>query len=595
MTLRLRDYLLLAAFSLFLFGFSMFSGAPLSLHSARLPECSREMMSNHDWFIPRSGGRPWLERPPLPHWITIATSALLGQHCDSVWVVRLPAALAGMSITLITAWIAGVLLGRTIGLCGGFVLATAYEFWRYSTLSEDDIFLAVLVVAALALFVRSEFIDNEQRTGFFGIRRWSTFAFFLVAGLTNLAKGPLVGAAVVFAPIGVYLLLPEGWTPRWSRRWQFDLHWSRDDCQKIRRYLWLWGIVIFLALTAFWPYMIYRRYPDTLHNWLFDYSGTEQYDEKPWYYLLQLPGVFIPWTPAVFVGMWMLAPKWKENRTRFLWCWAVVPIIVLSIPHRKHHHYLVPSLAPWAVFGAVGLQQIGKWLVEMPAKYRKTWLGILLHAIPGALTILLWHKHIPGPMGMICALAAIWIVCVLIFYRGLQFQRPVYLLIAMLTGLSTAYCWGQVYMLEDIHYDTEFLLRANNEVPHDVPLFINGDLGGEHGPHGEMDFFRNQFYSRADAQLLHNLTFLRDERIKSPIVYVITRASDEPQLEDYGTVDPVAASERTRRERSPADRFTLFKLTFNPNLHRYPAPSMDSITTMQAMGRAEGPFCGPNE
>ena len=69
--LRLRDFLILAAFCLLLFGFEMFSGRPLSLHEARLPELSREMFLHHNWLFPQSGGRPWLERPPLPQWIEV--------------------------------------------------------------------------------------------------------------------------------------------------------------------------------------------------------------------------------------------------------------------------------------------------------------------------------------------------------------------------------------------------------------------------------------------------------------------------------------------------------------------------------------------
>jgi len=110
--LRRMDLLLLALFCLLLFGYSMFSGRPLSLHEGRLPELSREMMRSHDWLIPRSGGRPWLERPPLPHWMTITVSAVFGQKCDSVWVVRLPAALAGTLVVLLTAWIAARWHGR---------------------------------------------------------------------------------------------------------------------------------------------------------------------------------------------------------------------------------------------------------------------------------------------------------------------------------------------------------------------------------------------------------------------------------------------------------------------------------------------------
>ena len=108
-----------------------------------------------------------------------------------------------------------------------------------------------------------------------------------------------------------------------------------------------------------------------------------------------------------------------------------------------------------------------------------------------------------------------------------------------------------------------------------------------------MDFFRNQFYVRSSAVLLHNLTFLRDERLHQPSVYLITRASDEPKLRELGEPSIVLQSSKTRREKSPADRFTLFRLTFDPHLRRYPAPSPDSITTKQAMDRDAGPWCGP--
>src|SRR6266550_3951258 len=155
--LRSIDLGWLGLLCILLFGYSMVSGRPLSLHEARLPELSREMMRSGDWLIPRSGGRPWLERPPLPHWVTIAVSAMLGQRSDQVWVVRLPAALAGMLVVLLTAWVAARWFGRWVGICSGLILATSYEFYAYSSLAEDDIFLAALVMTAMALFVKLEF------------------------------------------------------------------------------------------------------------------------------------------------------------------------------------------------------------------------------------------------------------------------------------------------------------------------------------------------------------------------------------------------------------------------------------------------------
>jgi 4-amino-4-deoxy-L-arabinose transferase-like glycosyltransferase len=561
-------------FCLLLFGYAMFSGSPLSLHSARLPETAREMMANHDWLIPRSGGRPWLERPPLPHWITIAVSAMLGQQCDRVWAVRLPAALMGLSVVLMTAWIASAGLGRQIGLCSGYALATAYELWRYSTLSEDDIFLAAIVVGAIALFVRAEFIEpaaGDPGNSLLGRRPWPIVGFFVLAGLTNLAKSPLIGAVVLLGPVGVYLL--------WNLDWR-----------RMRRYLWVWGAIIFIALTLFWPYMIYRRYPATMHNWLFDYSETEQYDEPFWYYFVQLPGIFMPWSVFAIAGLWMTARKAFHERgsfERFLWCWATVPVLVLSIPHRKHHHYLVPSLAPWGIVAGIGIKATADWLFSRPIKPRDPLLGILILGVPGSLAIALLHKHIPGPAIATFALSFVWIICIAAFYLGLLRRSGMITFGSVLAGLLIVYCWGESVMPDATGADTAFLQQVEKTVPRGHLLAINSDLSGE------MDFFRNQFYVRPDAVLLQNLTYLRDQNLRAAEVYVITRASDEPKLATLGQTDVVFQSTKTRRERSLADRFTLFHLTFRPDLQRYPATPPDQITTMQAMDRASGPLCGP--
>ena len=102
---------------------------------------------------------------------------------------------------------------------------------------------------------------------------------------------------------------------------------------------------------------------------------------------------------------------------------------------------------------------------------------------------------------------------------------------------------------------------------------------------------------RADAKLLHNLTFLRDEKITAPEVYVITREWDEPRLATLGKTEIVLQSIKSRpsgrakKAKPTNERFTLYRLTFRPDLVRYPAP--EHISTMQAMGRKPGPYCGP--
>ena len=65
-SLRNSDYLLLALYSMVLFAGPLVCGRVLTGHESVLPESTREMLARHDWLVPRLGGEPWLERPPLP-------------------------------------------------------------------------------------------------------------------------------------------------------------------------------------------------------------------------------------------------------------------------------------------------------------------------------------------------------------------------------------------------------------------------------------------------------------------------------------------------------------------------------------------------
>ena len=570
--LRLGDGLMLGLFCLVLFGYAMFSGRPLSLHEARLPELSREMLRDGNWLIPRSGGRPWLERAPLPDWLTILVSLILRQRCQSVWVVRLPAVLAGCLTVVLTAWTAARCCGRRIAVWSGLVLATTYEFYIYACRAEDDIFLAALVSVAMALFVSLEFptaASGNARARFAGSRPWPVAAFFAATGLTSLAKAPLLGPAVLIPAIAGFLF-------------------STREPARIRRYVWLWGWLLAAALTAAWPLLVYLRFGnEALSNWIFDYVGTTSYDQPFWWYLRELLWCLAPWTPVALLGLWCTAGRARHARSspeRFIWCWALAPLILLSVAHRKHHHYLVPDLAPWAVLTALGLRRATAILLRAPSWLRSLAFGLIAFALPGAAITWLFHAQVPGPRAVTMFVAAAELGVATIFW-GWSRQSGRVAMAGCVGTLAVVYCWGQSCLPDLTTQDTLFLRKVLTAVKRDDLLFVNADL------HGELDFFRNCFYLGDHAKLLHNLTFLRDQRIESPTVYVITRANDQRLLNELGTTRIILQSAKTRRERGPADRFTLFLLRFDPALRRYPVPL--HISTAQAMGRAPGPYCGP--
>jgi 4-amino-4-deoxy-L-arabinose transferase-like glycosyltransferase len=571
--LGFSDYFILIVYGALLFGFVAFFGPPMSLHEARLPECAREMLASGNWIFPRNGTRPWLERPPLPHWIMIAFSKAMGQRCDTQWSARVPAAAMGLVSVLLTAWVGAKWFGRRLGLVAGLVLATMYEFYRYSTLAEDDIFLAAVVMAAMTLLVQIEFAADpsvkDSQLDFFGWRSWKVFWFFVLLGLTNLAKGPIVGAAVILGPLGVYLL--------WQKDWK-----------GVRRYCWCWGILIASVLALSWHVAAALKFHDYLANLRYDFSVSKEFDEPWWYYLPQLLGVTMPWSPAALLGLGITTGSAFRRRNavhRFLWCWAIVPIIVLSIPHRKHHHYLVPSLMPWAILAAIALPRITQQMFTGKEWMRRAKFGLLVYGLPGAVAlgvVILLHK-LPGPWWGGVLLIVVWLACVWMFYRGLFTKKAAWLLAAIVFGEGVAFCWGQVYLPNDTIDDTQFLRRVDAAVPLDKPMAVDGALG-------PLDFFRVQFYLRGDAILLHNLSYLRSSEIPSPDIYVVARKYDLAPLQTLGDVTLLDSSVKTRRQKVDGQRLALFHLVFKSDLTRFAPPV---VSVMQAMERAPGPDCGP--
>ena len=540
------------------------------------------MLIHHNWLFPQSGGRPWLERPPVTHWILIATSVVLGQHCDAVWVVRLPSVLMATSIVLMTAWMASLWFGRSIGLLSGFVLATTYEFYAYAVLAEDDIFLAAAVVLAIALFVKIEFGDSRGAgarpmslpSALVQNRGWPYWLLFLDLGLMNMVKSPLVGPVVVIAPVGAYLLLTK-------------------DARRLVPYVWLWGAIIFAILFFSWTRAAVHYYPDVRDNWKFDYQDTTEYDGPFWYYPVNaLGGLCMPWIWASIIGFLATrksAIAEKSSGARFVWSWAILPVIVLSIPHRKHHHYLVPSLAPWAILSAIGINAIGQAMLSSRRKPANPRV-VLMIATMIAMVVLISvaaisdRRKIPMPLTAIAGLVLAIVGCVGLFSWGMWRKSGAMAAGAVFVGIAVTYCWGQSFSPDMVAQDTAFLRRVNIEVPANQPLYVNSDLGGE------MDFFRNQFYLPPSAGLLHNLTYLLDDKITAADVWVITPHRDLAKLQKLGEVSVADESIKTRREKSPEDRFTLFHVYFSPGLARYPLPPY--VTTMQAMDRAKGPYCG---
>jgi 4-amino-4-deoxy-L-arabinose transferase-like glycosyltransferase len=80
------------------------SESRLSYHEGFVAQGAREILASGDWSAPTIGGRPWLEKPPLPFWTAAVAGAIAGDV--SPMAARLPSALAATALALGAATLA---------------------------------------------------------------------------------------------------------------------------------------------------------------------------------------------------------------------------------------------------------------------------------------------------------------------------------------------------------------------------------------------------------------------------------------------------------------------------------------------------------
>jgi 4-amino-4-deoxy-L-arabinose transferase-like glycosyltransferase len=532
-----------------LFGYSLVAGRPLSGHESVLPQNAREMAVTHDWLIPTLGGHAWLERPPLPDWLIVAVDLVFGQTGNDR-IVRIPAVLCAILVILLVGWIGSVLHGRTVGVLAGLILASMWEFYSFASDPESDIFLCLIVTGVLALFVRLEFSlprSSTESTHFLGTRPWSVLGLFVLLGMTNLAKGLIFGTIMATVPLVGFLL--------WN-----------TDIRAVRRYVWLWGWLACLIVSAAWPVLAFLQHPEIWDLWALHYVGRlcRGYIGEPgWYYLTAVPFVLLPWTLPALVGLARTGSRaWRERGSpeRLLWAWGLLTPAVFSIPDGKHHHYLLHCMAPWAILGAVGAVRSWQFFQSGANWRRQPIWGTLAITLAGETALLLLGHRIPGPKSslpvfLILLPVLAYAFCWLATRRdGRLATLGIFSLLAICYHGQYAY---ETMYVDDYGDDLAFMKQMHERLPAGEPVLIYFDYSA---PLETCWLF---FYSEDPSVLVEDWKELGERRIQQSEAYILARARERHHLESYGSVEVVLASKHTKGEHSPDDRRTLFHMRFS--------------------------------
>ena len=307
---------------------------PLPIDETRYLTVAWEMWNRGDFLVPYLNGEPYSHKPPLLFWLIHAGWAVGG--VGDFWPRALPALLAAGLVWTVRSHARGCWPAHP-GIAGvaPLLLGGSAFFLIFSTFIMFDLLLALCVaLAARACWQMGE-----------GAKPWrAALAMGLWTGLGVLAKGPVVLAFMV---------------PLWlSGPW-----WHRSPRARGRRWWAQVGLALLVAVAVALVWALPAAasggalYADAL---LFKQtSGRVVHSfahQRPfWYYAVFLPLLWLPWSlwPRAWQAMRAVVQV-RDAASRFLWVWALGPVLVLSIVSGKQPQYLLPVLAPGALLLARG-------------------------------------------------------------------------------------------------------------------------------------------------------------------------------------------------------------------------------------------------
>ncbi|MBI2360401.1 MAG: glycosyltransferase family 39 protein, partial [Deltaproteobacteria bacterium] len=317
----------------------------------------QEIVYQGEWLLPLKRGDAIPSKPPLFHWFGAFVSLARGQVTEAT--VRLPSALFATLGVLLLYLLGRRIFDPSVAFLGAVILATSFLYQKQAVEARVDMTLTFFMSLTLALFylVYQGLVTRPV---------W-TYVFFLLLGVSVLAKGP-VGAVLPAIIVGAFLGA--------RKRWKF-----------LSRLCFHKGVILTLLVAVSWYGIalgiggedFFRRQilQENLQRF-FVYGEGGTGHQKPFYYYV--PYLFLaglPWSvflPFLFLD-YFKGRAFAADHSLYLILWAGLILLFFSLSSGKRWVYLLPlypalSLliaqwltqpAHWERMANLGLQSVG-WL-----------------------------------------------------------------------------------------------------------------------------------------------------------------------------------------------------------------------------------------
>jgi 4-amino-4-deoxy-L-arabinose transferase-like glycosyltransferase len=341
-----RYFWILAALSAILLLAPIRAGDLAGYDDARYALVAKHVVLSGHWLEIESNGGPALEHPPLFSWMQAALFIPFGLSDP---LAKLPSALCGLGVILLTAWLGRRITGDPFaGVLAMFVMATSIYFVKYAARAMTDVPFTFFFLAAVCAWLLGEedprwllaagaFAAMAQLTrALAGFSIPLLFAVDLLANRRRRPLGYLIGATLIaFLP-------PAAWYAQWIYRYgeEFFVSHSLYMNQEVTG-----------SLSPAW-----RRY-----------TGAFEY-------IWMIAKSYWPWLPAMIAGLLAVIRK-NDRRSRILILWVAVVYVLCAITKSRVLRYMLPAYPAFAILSAIGLL----WM--LPVRYLWNGLRVLTPAL----------------------------------------------------------------------------------------------------------------------------------------------------------------------------------------------------------------------
>jgi 4-amino-4-deoxy-L-arabinose transferase-like glycosyltransferase len=303
----------------------------------RFAEASREMVERGDYVVPYFNDHYRFDKPPLTYWCQVASDRVFGEN---EFGARFPSAVAAALLAVVIfAWGRRLDLDRA-GWWAAIIFTVCFQTFMHAKAAVADMWLVLFVTLAhwAGYELRRDRFGGSWRSAVFtpNEQRGWWWLFYLSLALAFLAKGP-----IGWAPLGTVAIM------------QF----LRPVPQLTRRFLFVRGILLLLALVALWGVpAIIRTHGEFLavgigkHVIGRSFGTMEGHGGKsvlialatlPFYFVM----IFLSFAPWSVKLPWLVRRLWRkcDPLDLYLVVGTLLVFGIFSIVRTKLPHYTLPA------------------------------------------------------------------------------------------------------------------------------------------------------------------------------------------------------------------------------------------------------------